>query len=1007
MSASFLLATYNCKHYKDKGPKFSFMRDLAKDCDMLFVQEHCLFKEHISKMCDLHSEFSITGTSAMSDDVPLEGRPHGGCAILWKDTVDAKISEVKCKHKRLCGIMLLLSENCSLLLLNAYMPCDGQAEDDKYIEYMEVLSEVEEIIHMLNPSHFIFGGDLNTDLSRITPHSYALRSFIDDFNVVSCIDLPVARVPYTFISHTGAKSRIDHFIMTNQLCHNIISCHIVDEILESDHVPVKITLDIGIEYVSAQTRKHGPKLAWYKAGVDEINKYTSDLRHLLDNIQYDKDVFNCDNVHCKCDYHREQLCILYTNIIDACLQASQCIPVVMSGGGKVPSSGEKCVPGWNEYVEPLKQEALYWHRQWKARGSPHQGEYSEMRIITRARYKRAVRYVMNNSDRIKMTRMAEAISENRDRDLWSEICKIKGRNNKLPTNVDGVVGDENISELFCDKYSNLYNSVSYDEKEMTSIYENIMKELDTATPYSITAADVLKGVKRLKPSKSDGHEGLTSDHIINAPQKLYVLLTLVFNGMLTHGFSPESMLVGTMTPIPKDRKQLLCVSTNFRAITLGSIFNKLFDWIILIKEEHALITSELQFGFKPKTSTTHCTYVLLETVQYYNARGSNVHTLLLNATKAFDRVDYCKLFHVLVQRNMSPVVLRLLLYMYTQQKLQVKWGSHISHQFAATNGVKQGGVLSPILFSVYMDGLFDRLKDSGVGCHMGNHFVGGLAYADDLTLLAPTLSALTKLVDICEKYAKEFNVKFNGAKSQYLVFKGRRCKEDERPIVVNGDELYKVPVAMHLGHLISSVDQDSITANAIAKFWRSFNMFMADFGNLYSVIKSKLFKQYCCSFYGAPLFLLSDNKTKSLCTSWRRALRKLWKVDPMTHCDIVAALADCMPLEMQLECRFIKFFNDANQHRCSIIRTISEMAKENPWSVSGDNFRSICFKYNMYDFNMDSNKLCKIYYDSLGYEKISNVHVLKEMVEIRDGFKKCDIFSMQEVEDIISEITLN
>ena len=86
--------------------------------------------------------------------------------------------------------------------------------------------------------------------------------------------------------------------------------------------------------------------------------------------------------------------------------------------------------------------------------------------------------------------------------------------------------------------------------------------------------------------------------------------------MLLRGFSPDSMLVGTMIPIPKDKRQLVCTSDNFRAITLGlgSIVAKLFDVVILSNEQNALATSHLQFGFKQNMSTTHCTYVMMETI---------------------------------------------------------------------------------------------------------------------------------------------------------------------------------------------------------------------------------------------------------------------------------------------------------------------------------------------------------------------------------------------------------
>ncbi len=115
---------------------------------------------------------------------------------------------------------------------------------------------------------------------------------------------------------------------------------------------------------------------------------------------------------------------------------------------------------------------------------------------------------------------------------------------------------------------------------------------------------------------------------------------------------------------------------------------------------------------------------------------------------------------------MSPLVTRLLLKMYTNQKLQVKWGGKMSSQFGVLNGSKQGGVLSPILFAVYINGMLERLKESGIGCYLSNSYVGGLAFMDDVKMLCPTLSGLQLMYNICENYAEEYNIKFNGSKSR-------------------------------------------------------------------------------------------------------------------------------------------------------------------------------------------------------------------------------------------------
>ncbi len=83
-----------------------------------------------------------------------------------------------------------------------------------------------------------------------------------------------------------------------------------------------------------------------------------------------------------------------------------------------------------------------------------------------------------------------------------------------------------------------------------------------------------------------------------------------------------------------------------------------------------------------------------------------------------------------------------------------------------------------------MDGVSDRLAETGAGCHMGICFVGALAFADDLNLLSPNLSDLKVLVDVCKTYAEEY-ISFNGSKSRLLLFMGRQCKFSNRAIFVN------------------------------------------------------------------------------------------------------------------------------------------------------------------------------------------------------------------------------
>ena len=114
-------------------------------------------------------------------------------------------------------------------------------------------------------------------------------------------------------------------------------------------------------------------------------------------------------------------------------------------------------------------------------------------------------------------------------------------------------------------------------------------------------------------------------------------------------------------PLQKDKRKAHHSSDNYRALTLGSIIGKLCEGIIIKQQTGVFDTSDLQFGFKDDLSTTMCTFMIKETISYY------VDVLLLDASKTFDRVNYCMVFEQFIDRGMCPLVVRLLLHMYTPE----------------------------------------------------------------------------------------------------------------------------------------------------------------------------------------------------------------------------------------------------------------------------------------------------------------------------------------------------
>ena len=154
----------------------------------------------------------------------------------------------------------------------------------------------------------------------------------------------------------------------------------------------------------------------------------------------------------------------------------------------------------------------------------------------------------------------------------------------------------------------------------------------------------------------------------------------------------------------------LSVSSNYRAISKNTIISKIVDNVMLLQIQDKLITSSYQFAYKEGYSTSMCSFLVAETIQYYKSNGSNVYMLSLDASKAFDRVKYTKLFRILIERSVCPLIIRLLINIYLISSATVKWNRCESESFNISNGVKQGAIISVKHFPIYINPLISKLN---------------------------------------------------------------------------------------------------------------------------------------------------------------------------------------------------------------------------------------------------------------------------------------------------------
>ena len=347
----------------------------------------------------------------------------------------------------------------------------------------------------------------------------------------------------------------------------------------------------------------------------------------------------------------------------------------------------------------------------------------------------------------------------------------------------------------------------------------------------------------------------------------------------------------------------------------------MFDNCLLLLFGNLLSSDQLQFGFQKDCSTVQCTWAVQETISYYLRRDSDVYCCLLDFSKAFDKVNFDELFQKLKTRNFPGVVLRLLVYIYINQSCYIKWNSALSDTFSVKNGVRQGAILSPSLFCVYLDTLLCQLRDAGLGCHIGGNFLGAFGYADDVTLLAPTRQGLQSMLNICENFASSHSMQFSTdpnpikSKTKCLLFSRHKLSGQVRNVMLNGDLLPWVDTAKHLGnHLSSKIDfstyspeskTDLLKKRAI--MFDKVHQIQQQFGYCHPRLIIKLFSIYSTALYGSTLWKLNCEEHQKLNRSWNTAVKMIWDLPFSTHTRFMESLSPVPHLEAVLSGRHIGF----------------------------------------------------------------------------------------------------
>ena len=312
------------------------------------------------------------------------------------------------------------------------------------------------------------------------------------------------------------------------------------------------------------------------------------------------------------------------------------------------------------------------------------------------------------------------------------------------------------------------------------------------------------------------------------------------------------------------------------------------------------------------------------------SHGSTVNLCALDVSKAFDRMSHHGLFIKLMSRFVPSTLLAVLEDWFSKCYTYVCWNFHYSAFFRLLCGVRQGGVLSPYLFALFIDDVIGSVARTNFGCKFRFINISIVLYADDILLLAPSIYSLQTLLTSCENKLRSLGLEINVKKSMAIRI-GPRFNVVCPPLLMSdGRQVQWVDCIRYLGvYIKSSRYFRCLFDRAKRSFYRSFNAVFGKIGRSASEeVILQLISSKClpCLLYGLDVCPANRSEVNSLEFPFTRVLMKLFKTkskDVVNQCQEFFGLPTVAELIRRRKLRFLGNYLASLNSICLLFRSVA------------------------------------------------------------------------------------